>query len=166
MPEAVRRFLEAPHTGHVLLPFLTITHEDAETPIRLVRDAKAFMKGGSRFSPAPFNATVLTDDEDQPRARLSVPNVNQRISETIRDLTTSPEVQIELYSSQDWNLGNDPRTPTGSPNRFYNVQGLTFEQISISTLEASGDLVVRDYGTEPYGKKASQGRFPALFRGP
>jgi len=160
-----RLALEAEHSEYDWLDFMTVTHADLDEPIRLVNAGVDHIKDGSRWIGFPFELRRPSDDDDLPRASIAVQNVDKRLSDLLDSLTSSPTVKIETYLSQDWNEG-DPRQPIGTPTRFYVAEELEFQSISLTTESVSGELAIRDYGGELYGRRCTQKRFPALFRGP
>jgi Domain of unknown function (DUF1833) len=106
---AFRRTAESSFSDEVDLCFLTISHPTLSEPIRVVWDTKDFIYGGYTWTGFPFDLEILSDDEQPPQARLVIQNVDPRIGDTIRALTSPPRLKIELLSSADFDLTVDPR---------------------------------------------------------
>jgi Concanavalin A-like lectin/glucanases superfamily/Domain of unknown function (DUF1833) len=111
---AFRRTAESSFSDEVDLCFLTISHPTLSEPIRVVWDTKDFVYDGNTFTGFPFDLEILSDDEQPPQARLVIQNVDPRIGDTIRALTSPPRLKIELLSSDDFDLTVDPRIETGN----------------------------------------------------
>jgi len=108
-----RKEAEAQFSNEADLCFLTISHGTLAVPIRVVWDTKDFVYGGNTFTGFPFDITILSDDESPPKAQLAIQNIDSRIGETIRSLSTPPRLKIELLSTLDFNITTDPRTEIG-----------------------------------------------------
>lgn len=134
---------------------VTLQHDMWGAPLRLVKDTQALASRDWEFSPAWFDATVVTDTDEPPRATLTLPNVDQSIGEMIEQLDGNPpEVTIEVISLAH------PDEP------LYRAARLELRNVSLNSVTVSGDLAARDYGSETLGKiRVTPRYFPALFRG-
>lgn len=162
-----RRSAEASFADEVDLVFLTISHPTLGEPIRVVWDTEDFVYGGATFTGYPFDIELLTDEEKPPTAKLQIQNVDPRIGDTIRTLTTPPRLKIELLSSADFNLTVNPRMEilSPAPNVVYSADQLFLVNVSVDVMMVSGDIVGWDYIQRVWpGKRATQGYFPGLFR--
>lgn len=148
---AARRALYAPETGEVFLILLTLSHPTLGTPLRLVNDSGAVTSCGETFVAYPFDLTLPEDDEGRPpRARLSIDNIDRQIVATVRNLTSSPSVLIEIVRAAD---------PDTVEARFADFR---FVNISYDSQVVEGDLTLEDFTAEPF----PAGSFsPALFPG-
>lgn len=156
MPRALgtslRRMLEAPATGRMVVMVAIFQHPDLDDDIRVVNDTKDWVIGGDTYYGAPFDCELVDDTDGVPRARLSCQNVDRRVGLQIEDIVDTPTVTLRLYDSADFDLDADPRTPTGTPTVRYEAGDLEFTGLDITAETVSGDLVLRDYGTEPWPK--------------
>lgn len=97
-----RRSAEASFSDEVDLCFLTLSHDQLDEPIRVVWDTHDFYYGTETFIGFPFDVSILSDDETPPTAQLTIQNVDPRIGETIRRLSSPPRLKIELSLSSDF----------------------------------------------------------------
>jgi hypothetical protein len=165
---AFRRTAESSFSDEVDLCFLTISHPTLSDPIRVVWDTKDFVYGGNTFTGFPFDLEILSDDEQPPQARLVIQNVDPRIGDTIRALTSPPRLKIELLSSNDFDLTVDPRTEIGgSPGTIvvYSADRLFLTNVTVDVMAVSGTIVGWDYLQRVWpGPRAMQSSFAGLFR--
>jgi uncharacterized protein DUF1833 len=160
-----RKEAEAQFSPEADLCFLTISHGTLADPIRVVWDTKNFIYGGQTFTGFPFDITILSDDDGPPKAQLSVQNIDSRIGETIRALSTPPRLKIELLSTLDFNIAADPRTPIGTPTVVYSFDKAFLTNCKVDFLAVTGDIVGWDYLQRVWpGRRATQALFPGLFR--
>ncbi len=160
-----RRSVEANFADEVDLCFLTISHPTMYEPIRVVWDTKDFVYSGNTFVGFPFDLQILSDDETPPTARLSIQNVDPRIGDTIRSLTTPPRLKIELMSSADFNLTVDPRVQLVTPTVIYSADKLFLTNVTVDAMFVSGTIQGWNYLQRVWpGQRAMQSSFPGLFR--
>lgn len=152
MPSFAPAWLKARETGEAALLLLTITHPMRE-PVRLVRNSAAVTSRGETYSAAWFEADVINDNDGQPRAELTVPNVDRAIGFWADGLDGPPEVTLEVVGSDHL---DEP---------IYRAARLELRNIEIQPMTVRGQLASRDYSAEPCGTiYVSPGRFPGLFR--
>ena len=92
-------------------------------------------------------------EENSPhRARLVIDNVDRQIVQTVRQLTSSPSVTIEIIRA-------------AAPDVVEAVfQDFRFTNISYDSHVVEGDLTVEDFTAEPYPAASfSPSLFPGLF---
>ena len=164
-----RKEAEASFSDEVDLCFLTISHPTLADPIRVVWDTKDFVYGGNTFTGFPFDLQIMSDDENPPKAQLTIQNVDSRIGESIRNLSTPPRLKIELLSSLDFVTTVDPRVEQGggSPGAtvVYSADRLFLTNVRVDFLTVTGDIVGWDYLQRVWpGKRAMQSTLPGLFR--
>jgi hypothetical protein len=159
-----RRMLEAESAGRMVVMVAIFSHDDLDTPIRIVNDTVDWMIGGNLYYGAPFECDLVDDTDGVPRARISCQNADRRVGLSVEDLVETPTVTIRLYDSNDFDLDVEPRVETGTATVEYEAGDLEFTGIEITLAEVSGDLVLRDYGTEPWPKLiATPELCPGLF---
>lgn len=96
--------LQSDNATDPILYLLTIDHVDLPEPIRWVRDRVGVTSRSQPFVAFPFEFAPPGETEDgRTPARLIIDNVDKRIVETIRALTTAPTLLIEtvLRSAPD-----------------------------------------------------------------
>lgn len=161
---AAREVLEDPNAPQALLAFLTITHAGLAEPIRVVSDVMDYVFGGETFTGVPFGYQLLADEDGVPRSQLRLSGIDRRISEAVRAMRGRPAVRLTLCSSADFDLSADPRTEIGTAAVIYGFQDFALVNLDIDATEASGEVILQDYATEPFGLRALQVLVPGLFR--
>ena len=153
-----RKAAESQFNDDVDLCFLTISHPQLITPIRVVWDAVDFIYGGNTYIGFPFDITLLSDDENPPKAVLAIQNVDQVIGETVR-------LRIDLLSSVDFDLTVKPRTEVGTATLIYRADKLFLTNVKLDVLQIQADIVGWNYLQRVWpGVRARQDIFPGLFR--
>lgn len=159
-----RDTLEATQSSEVAVWFATITHDDLQVPIYVNSDIVNYVYGGNTFLGCAFSLSFLTDDEQPPRAQVSIENVDQIIGETIQALADSPAIRIQLLVKSDFDDG-DPRVEIGTPTVEVDASNLLLRNVKCDGLTLTGDLYGYDLMTEPYPSiRSTQDRLPGLFR--
>lgn len=162
----IRRDLQAEASPNALLGFLTIWHRNLIEPIRVVSDPVDYVVGGLHFIGCPFEFQLLTDEDRAPQTQIRIQNVDRRIGEALRAVTDRATVQLEARSSADFDLSVMPREELpGGSSVIYGFRHFDLIDVTVTPLEVSGTLMLRDYTQEPWpGKRATQSRTPGLFR--
>jgi hypothetical protein len=92
----------AQSTGEVFIELLTIAHPSLADPIRLCNNGEAIDSNGQRFEPAAFQAELPADAEDrEPKAVMSVSNVDQSIVGLVRALQGRPTFTIAVVTASE-----------------------------------------------------------------
>lgn len=160
---AFRTELEASHSSELAIMFVTVTHESLASPIYVNSDIMDFVLGGITYLGAAFSLSLLTDDDQPPKGKVSIHNVDRAIGEAVLLLATPPRVTIAIYARSDFNDAN-PRTPTGTPTLQYSATGLELRNISCDALQLTGELSVLDIAAEPWPAiRSTIDRLPGLF---
>lgn len=162
----IRRDLQAEASPNALLGFLTIWHRNLIEPIRVVSDPVDYVVGGLQFIGCPFEFQLLTDEDRAPQTQIRIQNVDRRIGEALRAVTDRATVQLEARSTADFDLSVMPREELpGGSSVIYGFRHFDLIDVTVTPLEVSGTLMLRDYTQEPWpGKRATQSRTPGLFR--
>ena len=149
----------------VTLIFLTFSHSSLADPIRVVSDTKDYSYDGFTWTGFPFKISILTDDDQPPLTKLEIQNVDERIGQSLQNLTTDPlRMKMEILSSADFNM-TDPRTPIGTPDVEYLADRLYLRNVKVDILSVVGDVAGWDYVQRTWpGIRATQARLPGLFR--
>ena len=160
-----RKEAEAQFSDEADLCFLTISHGTLADPIRVVWDTKDYVYSGFSWIGFPFEISILSDDDQPPKAQLTIQNIDPRIGDTLRILTTPPRLKIELLSTLDFDTSVDPRTEVGSATVIYSADRLFLINARVDFLTVSGEIVGWDYLQRVWpGQRATQAIFPGLFR--
>ena len=161
----VKASLEAPESVDALLAFLTITHPSLTDPIRVVSDVMDYVVDGLPFLGLPFDFGVLTDTEGPPMTELRMQNVDQRIGRALLGLNDRAKVTLEIRTSADFDLSQDPRTEIPGGSVLYRFADFDLIDVTATAGEISGRVMLRDYSQEPWpGQRCTQTRMPGLFR--
>lgn len=161
---AARVALENPHAPDALLAFLTITHPGLAEPIRVVSDVMDYLRDGQLYTGIPFGFALLTDGDEMPRTQLRLSAVDRRLSQAVRAFTGRPSVRLEIASSADFDLTRDPREPFGAVANLYGFSDFGLAEIDAAPGEITGEVVLHDYATEPFGLRGTQDLLPGLYR--
>lgn len=95
----------AQSTGEVFIELLTINHASLTDPIRLCNNGEEIVSNGLGYSPASFKAELPADAEDrEPRALMSVSNVDQSIVGLVRGLKGRPTFTIAVVTASEPNV--------------------------------------------------------------
>lgn len=165
IPGATLASIQDAVSPDALLGFLTITHPSLVAPLRIVSDPLDFVCGGETFAGCPFEFQMLTDEDTVPTTTLRVQNVDRRIGEALRGIADRAMVRLDARSTADFDLSAVPRTEIGTAAVLYGFRYFELTDVTVTDIDVSGTLMIRDYTTEPYpGKRATMTRCPGLFR--
>jgi len=165
VPAAAMTALNSQETGDFALVFLTIDHPILTTPIRVVSDAKDFELDGNTFQGFQFEITLLTDNEEPPRAELAFQNVDRLVTKVLHDIDEPCVLKIEVIWSDQFTLTADPRTEIGTAARMYTAENLYLTNVEVDALFVRGTLRTWNYTQELWpGMMATKTRLPGLFR--
>ena len=106
MPSAVdQRFRDAAYpadTSEAFVYLVEIDHPSLPVPIRLTTSERDLeLAGGEIYVAAPFELEPPGQVEDDPRGRIVVPNVDQRIGAAINSISTPATVTITQVLESD-----------------------------------------------------------------
>jgi len=134
-----RRAVTAQETGEVFLLLLTITHASMAAPIRVVNDLVNHTSNGDLYTAFPFQIQLPDEHEEQPpRMRLSIDNVDRTIVASLRRLTSPPTVQLDVC------LASQPDVIEAS------FPGFLLQSVGYDHVVVEGDLTLDDIITEPF----------------
>lgn len=143
--------MHAPQTGEVWLVLLTISNPGMTT-IRVVNNTEDVVSRGNTYQAFPFEIELPGEDPDSPSsARLRIDNVDKRIVEAVRSISTPPEVTIEVI------LASQPNTVEIS------YANLTLRSVEYDAGSVRGELVFESIFSEPVTLTITPNRFPGLF---
>lgn len=150
---AFRQAINAQTTGECFLLLLELSHASLATPIRVVNNTQDIVSNGRTFIGFPFQITLPDDDEEQqPRIRLAIDNVDRTIVTALRALQGPVDVAVEVVRAAD---------PNTIEIRF---EGFKLREARYTALEVSGDLLQEDVLSEPFPAHTfSPQFFPGIF---
>ncbi len=160
----IRADLEAESSPNAILAFLTIEHPAIAEPMRFVSDVMDYSVGGVTYVGVPFGFQVLTDNEAAPRTQIVVENVDRRIGIALRETNTRAKVRIDIRTSADFDLSQDPRIELSANPPIYAFKNFDLVNVSADAAQITGDVELTDFSVEPWPNiRATQDRFPGLF---
>lgn len=143
----------APQTSEAVLELVTIDHGLLASPLRFVNNGENIISNGNTYLATRFGLSIPSESEDQPpKCRLQICNVDKQIMETVRSLDTPPSLKIEIV------LSSDPDTVELS------LDSLKFKDVSYDAGIIEGTLGFEDTLSEPFpGDLFAPYAFPGLF---
>jgi hypothetical protein len=92
-------------------------------------------------------------------------NIDRRIGQALRASDVRAKVRLELRSSADFDLSQDPRVETASTAPIYAFRHFELVNVEGDAAQLVGDVELADYSVEPWPNvRATQDRLPGLFR--
>lgn len=162
---ALRRWLNLQESGAAVIAFLTITSDDLAEPICVAGDGVDYVRGGVTYIGFPFKFGLLTDEEGAPRCQIEVQNVDRKIGDALRALSSPARLKLELISADEFDQTAGPRTALGTPPIEYVANHLFLVNVSVDAMAVTGDVVSWDYTQDTWpARRATQDRYPGLFR--
>lgn len=150
---ALKQLLFAEEMDEAIILLLTLDHPELSTPIRVCSDAVDVLSRGNTFISFNFNITLpLESGDSPPRAKLQIDNVDRQIIQTVRSISSAPNLTVEIVRSGDLDT--------------VEVQFLDFtlNNITYNAMTVSGDLSFEDFLREPYPAAVfDPARFPGGF---
>lgn len=153
LPSWAQAWLQARESADAALLLVTITHPEWGTR-RLVRNTEDVSSRGETFLKSYFEIEIVPDNDRPATVSFSMPNVDREVGLELINLTSPPEVALEIMSSAY--LDGEP---------IYRAARLELRNIKITAIDVSGDLYTRDYSSEPLGTIVmTPARAPGLFQ--
>jgi len=165
VPAGVRREVDREESAEQYLVFLTISHSTLSTPIQVVSNSADCVLDGSTYTGFRFNISVLSDDEQAPRAQLSIQNVDLRIGRALQDIDDPARIKMEVIAGSEFDQTVDPHTEISTAARTYVADQLYLVGVEADAMTITGRLETYDFARETWpGNMATQEAFPGLFR--
>jgi len=156
--------IESTNGQDVIVIFATITHPALESPIYVCSDIVDYVYGGNTYRGAGFSISFVSDDENPPQAKVTLPNVHRKIGEALLAISDAPQIGLRLLVKSDF-TDDDPRQPIGSPSPEYIAAALFLRNVQWDASQFTGDIFSYDISTEPWPKiRTTPTDTPALFR--
>lgn len=153
LSEAALASITSQDTDEVWLLLLVIEHAQIlDGPLRFVNNMEDIDVNGDTYIAFPFAIDLPGEDPDQPNnARLRIDNVDRRIIEAIRGLTSPPKAHLRVVLASQPEVTeiefNDLIIRTADYDALYIDANMTYEHIF----------------TEPVSLDITPARFPGLF---
>jgi hypothetical protein len=143
----------AQETDEGFVVLLTLEHEALSEPVRVAQWDVDVVSAGETYIAFPFRLELPDDTEEAtPRARLELDNVDRRIVEAVRLMSSPARVTIRVV------LWSDPDSVEVEQS------GFVLRNVDYDALTVRGDLYLEHYEDEPYPAGIfSPGGFPGLF---
>ena len=162
---SLRRWLDMQESGEAILAFLTITHADLADPITVVSDGVDYVWDGVTYIGFPFRFGLLSDEEGPPRCQIEVQNVDRKIGDALRALSSPARLRLDLVAAGEFDRASDPRVALGTPPVEYSASHLFLVNVAVDAMMVTGDVVSWDYTQDTWpARRATQDRYPGLFR--
>jgi len=148
-----RQALFDQETSEVFLPLLTISHTDMTT-LRFVNNNEDVTSNGNTFSAFSFDIALPSEEDDGSisQVEIKIDNVDRKIVQSIRDISSAPDVQLDIV------LASDPDTAEAGPFNF------TLQQARYDAITVTGTLGYPSVLDEPYpGDVLTPQNHPAAF---
>jgi hypothetical protein len=146
------RSQNAQQTDEVWLVLLTIEHNNMPEAIRVVNNTEDIVSRGLTYTAFPFDFELPNEDADNPATvRLRIDNVDRRVVQAVRSITSPPMVTIDVV------LASSPNTVEMT------LTGMTMREISYDATSVSGQLQFETIYSEPVTYTMTPSRFPGLF---
>lgn len=134
-----KQAIHAQETGEVFLLLLTLSHASLAQPIRVANNLENVTSNGNTFTAFPFTIVLPQEQEDQPpRMRLVIDNVDRTIVTALRNLTSPPTIQLDVV------LASQPNTLEAS------FPGFSLRQAQYDQLVVEGELTLEEIVLEPF----------------
>lgn len=92
----------APETDVPWIILMTFEHADLAEPIRVARNKSDITSNGNLYVGFGFDVSLPTDSADQaPVTQIQIDNVDQRITEALRTITSPATATLELILADD-----------------------------------------------------------------
>jgi hypothetical protein len=150
---AFKRAVFAQETDEVFVFLLTIEHAELEEPMRVCSNSVQVVSRGEAYLPLPFGAMFPGEHDDElARVRLTIDNVDRRIVEAVRTITSAPTVTLEAV------LASAPDNVEAGPYDF-RLRDVRYDQLVVE-----GELSFEDLLNEAYPEGIfAPSDFPGIF---
>jgi hypothetical protein len=154
----LKRQLFTPWRDKDIRALLTVDHSTFGVPYRFVsgdpREFALLVSNGETFQTFPFELTLLSDDDQEPRATLRIQNVDDRIGSTLLNL---PDEAVTIMLQI---------VMTETPDTIeYEATNMELVDVEVTAMAITGRIVMRGAVTEPCpGRVLTSKISPVFFR--
>lgn len=160
----MRNSLEAMQAEDVIVIMAKIYSPELDNSIYINSDVVDYIYNDFHYIGWAFQMSFLNDDDELPRAKMSIPNVDRILGESLLALTLPLRLKIELVLRSDFN-DDVPRRPVGTPNAEYVAPELFLRNISCDVMNITADISSFDLSAEPFPRiRSTQNLLPGLYR--
>lgn len=136
------------------LVLLRITHGSIE-PIYLVSDVVDVTSNSQVYTGFPFELTLPQEDDDIPRGKLRIQNVDRRIGNALHTLRSPPWLRFQIVL----------RSAPNDVQLMYEFLRLT--NVTVDAISVEGDIGLTDFASIPWPRtRAVKRLLPGLFKVP
>lgn len=166
---------EANETAENFPLFVRITHPDLAEPIRIVQDGNgvSYQWNGELYVGMPFDFEFLSDNDQAPVGSCGIANVSKEIGEKIRKANPAFTPQVSVYAlsrfdfsaNLDLSIGPDGALTelVGGADIQMKAEMLSLSRVVVDNVRIAGTIASFDFTAEPFNRRATPGRCPALF---
>lgn len=155
---ALRRQLFTPWRDKDVRALLTLDHSTFVDPFRFVsgdpREFETLVSNGLTFQAFPFEISLLSDDDEEPRAVIRIQNVDDRIGSTVLalpDEAMTAMLQLVMRETPDV--------------IEYEAANMEMVDVEVNAMVVTGRIVLRGATTEPCPGRVLTNRIsPVFFR--
>lgn len=139
LSSTAKQAIFAQETGEVFIMLVTIAHAALVPSLRFASNAVDVTSRGNVYLGWPFRVALPAELDDQlPTVQIQIDNVDRRIMEGVRQLTSPPTVTLEVV------LASAPDTVEAGPFDF-SLKGCDYDSMVVT-----GTLAFEDVLNEPY----------------
>ena len=150
---AAKAAITAQETPEVFLILCTIQHADMET-LYFARNTQDVISRGNTYWGWPFEIALPDETDDAlPTPQLRIDNVDRRIMQGVRLLTTAPSVLLEVV------LASTPDVVEAGPFPF-TLRGVEYDALVITATLAPEDVLNEPAMQYRFTPQTTPGLFP------
>lgn len=145
--------INASATNTAFFYLLTIEPVNGSELIHLVNNNQPVTSNGITYQPYPFSTTLPMDTGDQiPNIQLTIDNVDQSLTNAIRELEQAPNIRLQLVTSDFPDL-------VEKDLNFLRLRNVNYDAMSITGTLEIASLWARKFPSE----RVDPISFPSLF---
>jgi hypothetical protein len=145
--------INASATNTAFFFLLTIEPPSGTPPIYLVNNTQPVTSNGITYQPYPFSTTLPMDTGDKiPSIQLTIDNVDQSLTNAIRELEEAPNIRLQLVTSDFPDL-------VEKDLNFLRLRNVNYDAMTITGVLEVASIWARKFPSERVDPVA----FPALF---
>jgi hypothetical protein len=147
-----KRSAFAQSTSKAWVMLLVIDHEDLSEPIRLTSNETNLIVDGNVYVAFGFDIDMPDEGDDVPQVQVRVDNVDRKMVDTIRALTSPPDFSLSVV------LSDTPDLIEAGPF------DMTLQDCEYDVLSITGNLTFDNILSEPFPAESfNPQEYPGLF---
>lgn len=148
---ATRSRIEEPESSEQLVILLIISHGSLSEPIRVANDIVDYAYDGETYIGFPFEIELVSDNDEVPVGRLTVQNIDQRISDALLELVTPPQVTVMIVAGRGFSAPiNNVRQEIGTAPLEYMASNLMLGNTTVDASSIQAEIRSYDLTAEPW----------------